>query len=236
MEYYTIFSKRAASYVHALKTYPAVLTNEFKTAVIMCDLEDNDNLLLIPCSCEHIQPWLPPSVNCIEFETNEVLAAMTKKAYCQFHTIPLPDTSVNCVLSLATLHHLTDEERLAFYKEAKRLLQPGGKLVLGDVLKGSEQDGWLNTFVNTYNSCGHQGRFFTEHDSKLLEAAGFTVDIKYPEYIWDFETYDERIDFCRHLFHLDLASNEEIHQGLQTYFKTTTPTIPWKLVYFYCTI
>jgi SAM-dependent methyltransferase len=235
MEYSTDFSKRAASYLHALKTYPSVLQNEFETAVQMCDLQDKDTLLLIPCSCEHIQPWLPPSVRCIEFETNKVLATITKKPHCEFHTIPLQPASVSRILSLATLHHLTDEERLAFYKEARRVLQPGGKLILGDVVKNSQQDGWLNTFVDAYNSCGHRGRFFTEADRDLLEAAGFTVRIQYADYTWDFESYEQRIDFCRHLFHLDKASDNDIQEGLKRYFDAPTPAIQWKLVYFCCT-
>ena len=191
MEYSTIFSKRAATYIYALKTYPAVLANEFHTAVDKCRLRDKDILLLIPCSCEHIQPYLPSGVTCIEYETNKELAAATNKPYCQFHDVPLPNASATHILTLATLHHLTTEERLNYYTEAKRILQAGGRFVIGDVIKDSPQDHWLNTFVNTYNSYGHKGTFFTESDTSLLEQAGFKVEIEYATYTWDFQSQEE---------------------------------------------
>lgn len=235
MEYETMFSKRATSYLHALKTYPQALAKEFQTAVDMCDLQSDDKLLLIPCSCEHIQPWLPSTVQCYEYETNKELATITKKPYCQFQSVPLPDASITRALSLATLHHLTEEERRDFYKELRRLLRPGGKFILGDVIRGSPQDKWLNIFVNAFNSYGHQGRFFTEEDAKLLQEAGFHVEVRYAEYSWDFTSMDEMIEFCRRLFHLDRASYASIKEGLQSHFDTTQNTIPWKLIYFICT-
>jgi SAM-dependent methyltransferase len=236
MDYTNNFSKRAASYLHALITYPAALNHEFRTAVAMCALNENDTLLLIPCSCEHIQPFLDPSIKCIEYETNKELANLTAKPFCEFHTIPLSPKSVDCILSLATLHHLTDQERLAFYTEARRLLNPNGKLVLGDVIKDSAQDRWLNTFVDTYNSYGHKGRFFTPADAHLLESAGFSVEIQTTKYTWDFTSMDEMIDFCRNLFHLDKANYAEIQEGLQTYLNVTDTTIEWELVYYVCSL
>jgi SAM-dependent methyltransferase len=235
MEYGTLFSKRATTYLHALKTYPAVLANEFRAAVEKCQLQQDDTLLLIPCSCEHIQPWLPSTVKCIEYETNAELAAATDKPYCQFSAVPLPNASVTRILSLATLHHLTTEERAAFYKEAMRLLKPDGKLILGDVIQGSPQDRWLNLFVDTFNSYGHKGRFFTEADAALLESAGFQVDIQHAEYTWDFKSQEEMVVFCRNLFHLDRATDADIKEGLQTHFDISNNTLQWKLIYFICT-
>jgi ubiquinone/menaquinone biosynthesis C-methylase UbiE len=48
-------------------------------------------------------------------------------------SLPVPDGSVDRVLSSFMLHHLDDEERLRALREARRALQPGGQLHVVDV-------------------------------------------------------------------------------------------------------
>jgi ubiquinone/menaquinone biosynthesis C-methylase UbiE len=179
---------------------------------------------------------LSDSITHIQYETNKELANLTSIPYCTFSSIPIRDTSVHRILSLASLHHLTNEERSAFYKEAKRILVPGGKLLIGDVQENTNQAAWLNIFVNKYNSYGHQGIFFSENDSKLVEMAGFHVTVEYKTYKWVFESSTQMITFCKHLFHLDLASDKDILDGLQTYLDAdkNNYTFEWKLLYFIC--
>jgi ubiquinone/menaquinone biosynthesis C-methylase UbiE len=48
--------------------------------------------------------------------------------------LPLPDGEVDVVISNYCLHHLTDAEKLAALGEIRRVLSPGGRLVLGDMM------------------------------------------------------------------------------------------------------
>lgn len=47
--------------------------------------------------------------------------------------LPLPDASVDRVLSSLMLHHLDDDERLRTLREIRRVLRPGGQLHVADV-------------------------------------------------------------------------------------------------------
>ena len=234
MDYEYTFTKRAESYLSALLKYPTVLTNEFRNAIAVCNLQYGQTLLTVPSSCEKIDTPPELSIIHIPFETNKELSRLTNTPYCKFNSIPCNDNSIDKILSLASLHHCTNDERQEFYKEALRLLKPGGQLIIGDVLKHSDQDTWLNEFVNKYNSIGHRGEFWSEEDAGLLQSCGFSVRTVIKDYAWNFTDIQSMYDFTRRLFSVDLASDNDIHQGLQNYlhadFKNCS--FPWKLMYF----
>jgi ubiquinone/menaquinone biosynthesis C-methylase UbiE len=52
--------------------------------------------------------------------------------------LPLPDASVDCVISTLVFHHLPPEVKRAALAEARRVLVPGGQLLICDV--GRAQD------------------------------------------------------------------------------------------------
>ena len=234
MDYNKTFTNRAKSYTYAVKTYPEALKEEFETAVRMCGpfLKDN-RLLNIPAACIDIESFLPSEVEYFPFETNPEFASLNGVSVCKFDEIPLEKESISHILCLASLHHATQDERAAFYREAWRILQQDGKLIIGDVDSGSPQDPWLNEFVNRYNSLGHRGMFWKKEDSKLLEQTGFTVKTSVQEYSWNFKGSSEKMDFVRNLFGLDMATDDEIVNGLEKYLKSSgADPIPWRLRYF----
>jgi SAM-dependent methyltransferase len=228
MDYDLIFSKRAAQYNFATKTYPHVLVNELRTAAEMVDAKKGDVVVNVPGACVDISPYLAHDVTYKPYEANAVFAKVASVPHSKFGSIPEADVSVDVVLSLASLHHSTDLERAVFYKEALRVLKPGGKMIIGDVISGSSQDLWLNTFVHQYN--GHNGVFWSPADALTMD--GFTVTIDVKHYRWTFNGLDEMVDFCRNLFGLDGASDKAIVDGLEKYLEADESGFDWSLIYF----
>lgn len=234
MDYNSVFTHRASSYIFAIQKYPHVMEEEFRTAAAMCQLKETDTLIHIPGACENVVQYIPKGVTYLPFETNKVLGTMMNVPICTFSSIPSKDTSVDKVLSLASLHHLTDEERTVFYKEVKRILRPSGMFIIGDVGVGSKEAEWLNVFVDKYNPLGHCGKFWDTSDIQLLKDVGFDVDMEIKSYHWNFPDKDSMIEFCKYLFGLDKATDEEIVEGLVKYVDVDfiKCRFKWELVYF----
>lgn len=233
MDYDKTFETRGHKYKYATETYPRVLDAEFQTAIRMCGpLKPGMIVANIPAACVPLHKYLPADIGYVPLESNKAFASLTGIPHSPLDALQLPNNSVDIVVSLASLHHTTDSERKAFYDECRRVLRPGGRLVIGDVMRGSTQDGWLNTFVNLYNSAGHNGNFWSGADTQLLEEYGFNVTLEHAMYTWDFESKVSMIDFCKNLFGLDRATDAQIEQGLVQYLGVRDCSIPWELMYF----
>jgi SAM-dependent methyltransferase len=239
MDYDKTFETRGHKYKYATETYPNVLDSEFQTAVAMCELEPGMVLVNIPAACVPLHAYLQSAVADIEYvplESNRAFAELTGVPYSPLDALDLPDNSADVIVSLASLHHATDAERRAFYGECRRVLRPGGRLVVGDVARGSAQDAWLNTFVDLYNSAGHKGQFWSSADVPLFEECGFSVTLRNASYTWGFRSRPAMLDFCKNLFGLDLATDAQITDGLAQYLKPAPCDdglkLPWNLMYF----
>ena len=232
MDYDFVFSERAAEYYFATKTYPSVLTNELRTAAEVVNAKPGDVVLNIPGACVDISPHLAAGVVYRPYETNSGFAKLTETPFVSsFGTIPEADASVDKILSLASLHHATASERAEFYKEALRVLRPKGNLVVGDVMAGTAQDRFLNTFVKSYN--GHNGLFWSPADAASM--LGFSVSVEVKKYRWEFSGKEEMAVFCKNLFGLKSASDKEILDGLSHYLAADETGFDWSLIFFVAT-
>lgn len=240
MEYNTLFSTRCHSYAYAVNTYPGALQREFEVAVEELHVQPTDIVLNIPAACASLEHYLQEKPkHMYEFETTEEFAKLTNTPTCSFFSIPLPDQSVTKIISLASLHHMHPNERPSFYRECKRLLQPGGELIIGDVKHNSPPAHWLNTFVDMHNPFGHKGHFWSSSDCDTLVLEGFATTMVERNYTWNFDSKEAMIDFTSHLFGVNCDSNT-VSEGLNSYLtvKATDHRIsfPWSLVYLHAKI
>lgn len=239
MDYQSIFEKRANSYQYAIEKYPLALQNEFYTAIDMCDIKRTDILLNILSGGNPLEKYfkIHPQ-KYVEYEINKNFVNINKNInVCSIDSIPESTNSVDTVITIASLHHFKNEERYKYYKECHRILKENtGKFIVADVMNGSKEEFWLNTFVDKYNSYGHKGVFFSESDKNVFEMSGFQTEIVVKTYPWIFKNELDMIDFMRNLFGLDLATTSDILNGVNSYLKpiinNTEIHIQWSLMYF----
>ncbi|MGC6448410.1 MAG: class I SAM-dependent methyltransferase [Rubripirellula sp.] len=153
------------------------------------------------------------------------------------HDIPLEDASVDAVVNLATLHHVADRDRT--FHEWDRLLKPGGRMIIGDVEKGSENAEFLNTAVDRYTPGGHKGDFLKPHElTDYFSRLGYEQCQEGCEsYTWRFESKERMSLFTMLLFGMVKADFKEIEQCLATHvgFRERSDGVtefPWSLRFF----
>jgi SAM-dependent methyltransferase len=221
--YKDIFNQRGRSYHEAMMRYPTARREEFEWAIRYADLAGDMRLCDVPSGGCYLQEWLPPGMKLVSVETSSEFIQCAETPADDGNTIvvcedlgdiPLESESVERAISLAGSHHL--EDRPAFYREVQRILKSQGIFALADVEAGSGVDTFLNGFVDQHNSMGHKGDFLGRETVQELEAAGFQVTKHEPvTYHWRFEQRSQMVDFCRLLFCIDLATEQQVLQAIE---------------------
>src|SRR5713101_6047015 len=84
--------------------------------------------------------------------------------------IPLPDNSVDVIISNCVINLSTDKSKVL--REAFRVLKPGGRFAVSDVVTGGEVDARIRQNVLLWVGCVAGAREESEYRDKLL-SAGF---------------------------------------------------------------
>jgi ubiquinone/menaquinone biosynthesis C-methylase UbiE len=84
--------------------------------------------------------------------------------------LPYPDASFDVVLSSLMMHHLPDNVKSAGLAEVRRVLTPGGRLLIVDFTRPRR---WLSRLTMPLLLHGHVGQGF-EHLPAIVAYAGFT--------------------------------------------------------------
>lgn len=223
LNYTEIFNQRGKSYEQAMRKYPLARIQEFTNIVQLADLEHGLTVCDVPSGGGYLKDFMQHNTHLISIDTSKIFFELLNQdeqsqiIHCpNLAEIPLSSNSVDRIISLAGLHHV--ESRLNFYQEAYRLLKNNGLFCIADVKTGSGVADFLNIFVDRYSTTGHQGDFLTITDQQYLEKAGFQVTFSdVMQYHWSFDSIEDMTSYCRQLFGMDKAKDEEVLQGIETY-------------------
>jgi len=142
--------------------------------------------------------------------------------------------SYDVVIGLAGLHHSNDQQSTV--SEAYRALKPGGKLVICDVIEGSDIAKWLNEYVNDNNPAGHKGNFLNNGEmTRLFRAAGFKqLEESICSVPWLFKSKNDIAHFFKGLFGLRPAESE-ILRAIDEYLRIIKTQdghkVDWNLIF-----
>ena len=220
-DYQSIFRQRGEWYHSAMCSAPGARRREFEIALEMADVQPGQVIMDIPSGGGYISRFLSVPVELYSVETSEIFLRQADSSQdgrtilCERTSdIVFPSEASDRVISIAGLHHEADQ--IGFYREAQRLLKPGGKLCVADVRSGSPVDDFLDVFVNQHNSLGHRGNFLGAHTRHALESSGFFISSAQPrKYEWIFHDSAEMVSYCQRLFGLDRATPEQIREGIE---------------------
>jgi SAM-dependent methyltransferase len=105
---------------------------------------------------------------------NQAKAGVTNAEFLEgrIEAIPLPDLSVDVVVSNCVINLSADKD--AVFTEAHRVLRPGGRLALADVVADEEPDAELLADHEAWAAC-LAGAVTRDRYRAQLESAGFTT-------------------------------------------------------------
>ncbi len=240
MNYSKSFVNRIQKYINTVNKYPNAMNYEFKTTLRHLNIKDKDNVINLLAAGSPINKYIKDDINFTykEYETED-FSEICKVHKFSFDKIPEQNNSIDKILIQAVLHHVDNNDRDKLYSECYRILKKDGILVIGDVLKYSEQANFLNVYVDKYNSNGHKGIFFDLSDKDLIIKNGFMVETKIEKFFWIFRSKEEMIDFIKNLFNLDKLDNdyllyENLRNYLNVYHDFKWWYLDWQLIYFIC--
>jgi SAM-dependent methyltransferase len=210
--YAEIFEKRAAEYHYAMRQSPRARDAEFVAVLDPIRHAASGLICDMPSGGGYLADYLWPGVDYLAVDPATDFFVEWPRPLQRLHaeitSVPLANETVDYVVSLAGLHHEPSLPRV--FEEMRRLLRPGGRVVLADVAADTPPARFLNGFVAENCPLGHDGRFLDEHCASMLEAAGFTVaDDRLMDVPWTFDGMDEAGEFCRHLFGMTALGAEE---------------------------
>lgn len=79
----------------------------------------------------------------------------------------------DAVISIAGIHHLTDQEQFQFIAATRKALRVGGRLLMVEVTTDSPTSRFLDGFVGKYTPTGHVGNYLKNDFVRIVKLAGY---------------------------------------------------------------
>jgi len=218
--YEEIFAARAGSYQQAMETLPHVRDREFMAVVeplgdvvgkIVCDM---------PAGGGYLHRYLPRNARYVAVEPSETFIAncpagpACSAVQAPIERVPLDTGSMDCLVSLAGLHHCPDLP--AVFREMRRLVRAGGRVVIADVQQGTGPASFLNIYVDQHSPLGHRGMFLDQAVPQFLRNAGLVpVADELVEIPWSFDNARQAGAYCGALLGIDGVSADAIAGAME---------------------
>jgi len=199
---------------------PDARATEFRLPIQLAGIQAGDRILDCPAGGGYLRRYLKEAGtnhHYVPFESKKAYAAFDREMVLgDWLAMPFSDRTFDVVFSIAALHHLIGA-RESFYREAHRILSdPGGRLIIADVARGTISARWLDEFVGQRSSEGHQADFLDENIEKpALAKAGFRIrSYEIVPYAWDFPDLPTARAFMLKLFRINLATDRELDSAI----------------------
>lgn len=219
--YRDIFNIRGQMYHDAMAQYPQARAMEFQLPLAELDLQPGDTLIDLPSGGGYLADYISHDINLHCLESSQAFAQLCQAkghhvSLFSNDQLPLPNQSVDKIVSIAGLHHI--EDKVPLFTEMQRILKSQGQICIADVEHNSPVALFLDDIVHRYTETGHRGSYLGEHIVLELEQAGFQqIQHKQIHYTWNFPSVEAMVSYCRLLFGMEKASLEQVHLGIKQY-------------------
>jgi ubiquinone/menaquinone biosynthesis C-methylase UbiE len=229
-DYVTTFEARGHEYNAGMSLCPLARDAEREAVLRRLDCRPGQTIMDAPAGggyvADGVATKLRGAVELVCVEPSQKFAAPIAGRYktliSPLDRVPLSRHSVDGIVSLAGLHHVSD--RRSVYREWARLLKPGGRLAVGDVASDTGTAEFLNVFVDRHTPGGHAGIFIEAAEFSMeIGAAGFDVIEESVQKVpWRFPDMHGLGRFCKRLFGIQTADAAETARALRRFVGTTT--------------
>lgn len=218
--YAEIFAERADMYHRAMTAFPLARAAEFEAMLSHLPGRDCLSVCDLPSGGGYLAGYLPGGWRYTAVEPTDAFASLCRLGEGQdlirapLTAVPRPDESFDVVISLTGLHH--EQDKFSIVQEMTRLLRRGGFAIIADVASGSNEDRFLNGFVDEHSRLGHRGEFLDSGFADLVERCGLRISSdELVDTPWRFESRGDAGRFATDLFGV-AASPEAVAQSLES--------------------
>lgn len=221
-------SKRAGDYITALRRFPDARKEDILRIAEWLQLKRDDTVAEIGAGCGYISAGiadycakvmaLDPSPEQLS-NVSEHSRGKVVPIWMSATKFPLESESMDAVYTFGGFHHIRGDHH-EWMSECRRIIRPGGKLLICDVGEGTNLARHFDERVVIHCSTGHsRGWINPTYFSSLCQRAGLTVlGTAEVRIRWKFNTENDMAVFIQ-LLHSMRCSVKEVLEGIRAHLE-----------------